>query len=108
MALSNPRKSLLKFLHKRGGQVRGKSLTTPQRRLASQMETDGLVHRENTTFRSDSWDRAILRITAAGYDVLSLHSRRSFRPRPALTGSGMISIDDTNSGAFRGGPRARL
>lgn len=67
--LTGPRKTLLDFLCERGGEVRGKILTTPQRRLASLMQHDGLVRWE-PTFRTKSLDRWTLRVTVDGLRAL--------------------------------------
>lgn len=73
MKLSKPRHILLSWLHKRGGMASGKLLTIPDRRLASKMQSDGLVSWEPPKrSRAGNLDDWTLHLTVGGREALGL------------------------------------
>lgn len=70
--LSEPRKKLLQYLSLAGGKLQGHRITLPDRRLASQMQGDGLVFWESPkgVFRTKNLDDWTLHLTEGGAEAI--------------------------------------
>lgn len=72
MKLSKPRRDLLDFLFEQGGEVKGKLISVPWRRLATQMASADLVRWE-PGYPKSKRDRWTLRITEIGLQAIVSH-----------------------------------
>ncbi|MGY3582352.1 hypothetical protein ACVIGB_000724 [Bradyrhizobium sp. USDA 4341] len=81
MRLSKPRRTLLETLAVRGGTVKAEQLTVPDRRLATRMQSDGLVRWEMPDIQSrHSCIGQRVTLTDAGREALQPTQANHFGP----------------------------
>jgi hypothetical protein len=83
MKLSTPRKTLLETIAARGGTVKAEQLTVPDRRLATRMQSDGLVRWDMPEVQSrHSCVGQWVTLTEAGREALNPNARSGATAQP--------------------------